>query len=618
MSQRKEFRELADPEHAREVIANLPLEPGAESVPISNAGGRVLAERIDAALDVPGFDRASMDGIAVRAADTFGADEREPASLERIGAVHAGARPETVVEEGTTVEISTGAVLPPGADAVVMAERIHERGSHIEVETAVAPGENVMTAGADIGAGQRIAGPGRLLTAREIAVLAALGHESVSVRAKPRVGIVSTGDELVRPGAAIDHGRGQIYDVNSHAIESAVEAAGGDPKLYPHVGDDYDRMYEVLEQAAEECDLVLSSGSTSASAVDVIYDVIEAGGELLLHGVAVKPGKPMLIGTMGSGASAYIGLPGYPVSALMVFRRFVAPRIREAAGQPTTRELDVQARMVAEERFGEGRMRLLPVGTVRDGEGALLAYPVDKGSGATTSLLDADGVVEVPAQTAYVAPDEQVTVHLFEADVRPPSVLGVGEDDPRLLSVLDTLSHPRYLTVGTREGLRRYNQSIPDFVVTAGPQDGTIEGTRLAHWTRAWGLLVPDGNPAAVSGIDDLVDRDLRFANLRGTALRTALEDQLGELASERDQSTRELQRAIAGFGMARPAHESAARLVAAGEADVGLGLASSTEQLPLDLVQLGEQPVSVYARPDRAAKSGVKELSARLESLEP
>ncbi|OYR95157.1 molybdenum cofactor biosynthesis protein MoeA, partial [Halorubrum sp. E3] len=391
------------------------------------------------------------------------------------------------------------------------------------IRTSVAPGDHVMTAGTDIAAGARALGPGTRLTPREIGLLSALGVDEVPVGGRPRVGIVSTGDELVRPGDELDPDRGEIYDVNSTTIAAGVEEAGGEPVLYPHAGDDYDEMERLLRRAADECDLVLSSGSTSASAVDVIYRVIEARGELLLHGVAVKPGKPMLVGRLDrteeaddsrGSESAYIGLPGYPVSALTIFRTFVAPAIREAAGQPEPATATVEGRMGVGERYGEGRLRLMPVGLLDlEAGGRPLGYQVDKGSGATTSLVEADGVVAVDPDTEYLDVGESVSVDLFSPDVRPPTLLGVGEDDPALNRLLDRLDNPRYLAVGSREGLRRLRDGVPDVAVTAGPTERDVDAEAVGGWTREWGLVVPDGNPDDVTGIADLIDRDLRFRN---------------------------------------------------------------------------------------------------------
>jgi molybdenum cofactor synthesis domain-containing protein len=611
MSERKEFRDLASPEAAHDAIRSLDLTPEAETVPLREARGRVLAERIDAAIDVPGFDRASVDGYAVRAADTFGADEADPARLELVGEVHAGEAPDVEVPEDGCAEISTGAVLPAGADAVVMVERTDSEGEDVLVRSSVAPGDRVMFAGADVAAGERALGPGTELGPREIGLLAALGVGEVPVRGQPVVGIVSTGEELVRPGGGLDGDAGQIYDVNSYTTATAVEAAGGEARLYPHAGDDYDAMESVLREAATECDLVLSSGSTSASAVDVIYRVIEERGELLLHGVAVKPGKPMLVGRLGG--SAYVGLPGYPVSALTIFRTFVAPAVREAAGLPAARTATVEGRMAVAERYAEGRLRYMPAGLVTDGDGETLVYPVDKGSGATTSLVEADGVVAVDPNVEYLDEDERVAVQLFSPDVRPPTLFGVGEDDPLLSDLLDEVSRtqrPRYLGVGSREGLRRLRDGVPDVAVTSAPGESSIEAEELGAWTREWGLVVPGGNPQGVEGPGDLVDRDLRFVN-RTTAsgLRTSLGNAIADLADDRGVDRHDLVEAIDGFDAGTRAHESPARRVLAGKADAGLGLRATAEKLDAGFVPVGEETVRVLANPDRVEKPGVAAL---------
>lgn len=616
MSERKEFRDLVSPEKAHEAIASLSLGGKTEYVPLREARGRVLAERIDAELDVPGFDRASMDGYALKARDTFGADEADSAVLDLAGAVHAGEEPTLEIEEGACAEISTGAVMPEGADAVVMVERTDERGSEVVIRTSLAPGDHVMLAGADVAAGERAFGPGTRLTPREIGLLSALGIDEVPVRADPRVGIVSTGDELVRPGDEVESERGQIYDVNSYTIATAVEEAGGEAVLYPHAGDEYEEMERVLEDAAGECDLVLSSGSTSASAVDVIYRVIEERGELRLHGVAIKPGKPMLVGEFPD--SAYIGLPGYPVSALMIFEHFVAPAIRSAAGRSEPQTATVETEMAIEERYGEGRTRLMPVGLI-ESEETTLAYPVDKGSGATTSLVEADGIVEVGPDTAYIGAGESVSVTLFSPDVRPPSVFGVGEDDPALSHVLDELDQPRYLAIGSRQGLRRLDQGVPDFAVVSGPTERETPTVELGGWSREWGLVVESGNPREIEGLSDLVDRDLRFVNRpTDSGLRTTLSNAVADLADDRGESRHDLVEAIKGFELAARAHESPARKVAAGTAEAGLGLRTTAETLGLAFVSLGTEEVRVLGNPDRMEKAGVNAFEKALDDAAP
>jgi len=630
MTDRKEFRDLAPPETAHEAIESLNLGGGTEHVPLSDARGRVLAGRIDADLDVPGFDRAKVDGYAVRARDTFGADEVDPVVLDIAGAVHAGERPDVTVEDGTAAEISTGAVVPPGADAVVMVERTtaetDDDGTEtsVAVETGLAPGDGIMFAGSDVAAGERALGPGTELTPREIGLLSALGVEEVPVRATPKVGIISTGDELVRPGDDLDSRAGQIFDVNSYTTATAVEEAGGKAVLYPHAGDDYDEMERILTEAADECDLVLSSGSTSASAVDVIYRVIEERGDLLLHGVAVKPGKPMLVGRLGQsdgGESAYVGLPGYPVSALTIFQTFVAPAIREAAGLPEPRTATVEGRMAVQDRFGEGRLRLMPVGLLSDsgddgdGDDRPLVYPVDKGSGATTSLTEADGIVAVHPDTEYVDAGETVEVRLFSPSVRPPTLLGVGEDDPAWSRLLDRLERPRYLSVGTREGTRRLRDGVPDIAVAAGPVERDIDAVDLGGWTREWGLVVPQGNPDGIEGVASLVESDLRLVNrTTNSGLRRSLDAAVAEVADERGVSARDLQSDIDGYDLTVRAYESPPRKVAAGDADAGLGLRHSADRLGLGFVPLGEQDVRVLTNPERVEKASVEQLRSVLD----
>jgi putative molybdopterin biosynthesis protein len=613
---RKEFRDLAAPAEAHDLIDAFEFDQGTERVPLADARGRVLAERVDAELDVPGFDRSNVDGYAVRARDTFGADESDPAELDLIGTVHAGDEPDVTVEAGTAAEISTGAVVPPGADAVVMVERTAAGEDSVIVRTGVAPGDNVMVAGADVAAGQRTLGPGTRLTPREIGLLSALGVEEVPVRCSLTVGVVSTGDELVAPGEQLHSDAGQIYDVNSHTIAAAVAEAGGEPVQYPIVGDDEAAMQDVLTEAAETCDLVLSSGSTSAGAVDHIYQLIEDHGKLLLHGVAVKPGKPMLIGRLDE--TPYVGLPGFPVSALTIFRVFVAPRIRAASGHSGETAATASGALAVTERYREGRTRFMPVGLVEDAAGDLLVYPVDKGSGATTSLVDADGVVEIHPETEQLDEGESVEVQLFSGDLRPPSVLGVGEDGPLVSRLLDRLDEPRYHPVGSREGVRRLRDGVPDVAVTAGPTHRDVETVDLGGWTREWGLLVPEGNPEDVTGIGDLLEQNLRFVNRdRPSGLRASLDDAIQGYADDHDTEAEDARERIEGFELTARAYESPPRRVLAGKADVALGLRASAERLDLGFVPLGTQSVRVEAAPSRTTKPAVEELAALLPPAE-
>ncbi len=608
MSDRTEFLTLADPDEVRETVAGFDLDGGTERVPLAEARGRVLAERVDADLAVPGFDRASVDGYAVRATDTVGASEAAPTVLAVVGEVHAGEEPDAAVEPMTAVEVSTGAVMPPGADAVVMVERTSRRAENVAVRTTVTPGEGVMPAGDDVAAGERALGPGTVVTNRESGLLAALGRETVAVRGRPRVAVVSTGDELVAPGEDLHPERGEIYDVNGRSVAAAVRDAGGAPAVYPTVGDDPEEMKRTLTDAAAECALVLSSGATSASAVDVLSDVVDERGEQLHHGVALKPGKPTLVARFDG--TPFVGLPGYPVSALSVFRTLVAPALREAAGRPPLERPRRRAELGADVRYEEGRHRLLPVGLVTDGGGGTLAYPVDRGSGATTTLTNADGIVEMAAETSLLEAGKRVAVDLFGTDVRPPRLFGVGEADPVLWDLLDAVPRTRYLTVGSAEGERRLAGGVPDFAVVTGEGDDRA-GTELGGWTREWGLVVsPDGD---VDGLAALVDGDRAFVTRGQSGLREAFDAALDEFAAQRGESPAALRERIDGVERPVPGHEGPARRVAQGNADAGLGLRSTAEKLDLGFVPLGHQSVAVRANPDRVDKPGVAELEGAL-----
>jgi molybdenum cofactor synthesis domain-containing protein len=593
VSERRQFRDLIDAAEAQRLIDALPIEPArAHPVPLENAVGRVLAAAQTAPIDVPGFDRAAMDGYAVRAADTFAASETDPVSLRLTGAIHAGEPATQTVSAGSCVEISTGAVMPAGADAVVIVERTERSDDEVAVYRPVAPGQNMMAAGADIAAGTPALRAGTIIAPRVVGLLAAMGVDEVLVRDRPQVGIISTGDELVRPGETLTPTAGQIYDVNSYTVAAAVEEAGGVPVLYPHAGDTYTEMEAQLREAAAACDLVVSSGSTSASAVDVIYRVIEDAGELLAHGVAVKPGKPMLIGRFSD--SAYIGLPGYPVSALTIFRRFVAPRLRAAAGRPPASAPTITGRMLEEGRFGEGRLRLMPVGVIADESGDPLVYPVDKGSGATTSLVEADGVVSVPATTAYVAADETVEVELFDTDWVMPRLLLAGEPDPVVTDLLAQLTAPRFLAVGSDEGRRRLRRGIVDAAVVTG--EGSAVGEPGGRLTRRWGAYFSADTEQSVE--EALADPDLRVVSVDD---RYGLHATIREWVDDADRWQRV---------RTMPGLYSPVEAVRRGDAELALTTAMDTHDA-VSFTPLGTAELQIRINPSRAGKQGVTRLRA-------
>ena len=630
---RREFRSLVPPAEAHEAIESLSFGAGIERVPLSEAHNRVLAERVDAGIDVPGFDRAAMDGYAVRAADTFAAGDGS-VSLSVTGTVHAGSSPEMAVDSAEAVGIATGAVMPAGADAVVPVEQTVEGEDTVEIRTAVTPGEHVMLRGADIAGGDRALAPGTRLGPRHVGLLAALGTEEVPVRGRPRVAVVSTGEELVQPGDPVDPRSGQIYDVNSHSIASAVRAAGGEPTVYEASTDSRETLRAVLERATEACSLVLTSGSTSAGSTDLLYRLLEEEGEKLVHGVSVKPGRPLLVGRLFG--TAYVGLPGYPVSALMTFTQFVAPQLRAASRSATdpgrgTVALPtpsggessgttggsagsagvgtVEASLRTRVRYDGGRLRLLPVGLIEDGNGSLVAYAPEKGSGATTTLAETDGFVRMAPERSLFSPGTEVPVERFDANAPLPSLLAVGDPDPVVFALLDRLPASRYLRLGEADARRWFDDGVSDLLVMAGDED--LPGTGVARCEREWGLAVPGGNPDGVDGLEQLADGDLLFANL-GPALSVR------EAFDTRAESAGVAVGDIAGYHRGLPGLESAVRTVATDDADVGLGLRTTAIEYGLDFVPLGTQTVRVAVAPSRRGKSAVDALEELVERTLP
>ncbi len=336
---------------------------GDELVPLAESLGRVLSRDVAARIDVPSFDRSNFDGFAVRAADTFGATEEAPRRLRLSPEIIAtGVVPQLEVVPGAASPIATGGMLPRGADAVVMVEHTDEEGDVLLVRRAVTPGTGVSFAGTDIGAGETVLRRGDVLTSRETGVLAAIGVGQVAVWRRPRVAILSTGDEIVAPGATMQPGK--IYDSNARIIADAVRELGGEPVEMGIVPDDADRLRNALRQALSGCDVVLLSGGTSKGQGDLSYRVVAELTDpgIVAHGVALKPGKPICLAA--SGAKPVVVLPGFPTSAIFTFHEFVAPVIRALAGRPAESRTVVRARLAVKINSEIGRTEYMLVGLV--------------------------------------------------------------------------------------------------------------------------------------------------------------------------------------------------------------------------------------------------------------
>ncbi|MDI6884490.1 MAG: molybdopterin-binding protein [Hadesarchaea archaeon] len=379
-------------------------------MPLDGALGRVLAEDLVSKVDVPPFDRATYDGYAVRASDTFGAGEDSPRELTLVGQLWAGTWPKRRLRARECIEIATGAPMPNGSNAVVMVEHAIAKGKKVSVYRAVAPGENVTERGSDIRRRQRVARAGKRLTLADLGALAAVGVAGVRVFFKPKVAIISSGGELAKPGERLRPG--MVYDVNGPALSVAVEACGAEPVYLGITPDRAPAIKALVRKGLKSCDLVLISGGSSAGAGDIVPKVVGGMGKpgVIVHGLAQKPGKPTFIAVV-KGKPVF-GLPGYPVSALMVFDQLVAGYLRELSGAPRPQRSIVRAKLAARVLSARGRRELVPVRLAKRGR-EVLVEPILKGSGAITSLSAADGYIEVPLERELIDEGEIVEVKLF-------------------------------------------------------------------------------------------------------------------------------------------------------------------------------------------------------------
>ena len=374
-----------------------------ERVPLERASGRVLAEPITSTADVPPFARAAMDGYAVRAQDTTGASRATPRPLHRIEKVFTGQMPVQTVGAGECIEIATGAPMPSGADAVVIVEETDIEGDHVRVFSPVNPAQNVGRQGADIQKGQTVLQPGTLLNASRVGSLAALGLTDVAVFDKPRVAILSTGNEIVEPGQPL--APGQIYDINRFTLAAVVEENGGVAVPYRIATDTIEDLSRSVDECLEQ-DVLVFSGGSSVGERDLILDVITAKGEMLFHGIAVKPGKPTAFGRING--KLVFGMPGYPSSCLSNAHILLAPALRRIARLPEQIVRSLTLPLASRVASVPGRHQFY---TVRIENG--VAVPAFKASGDITSMSKADGYIEIPAAVEVVDANELVEVKLF-------------------------------------------------------------------------------------------------------------------------------------------------------------------------------------------------------------
>ncbi|MFN3741843.1 MAG: gephyrin-like molybdotransferase Glp [Anaerolineales bacterium] len=408
-----EFLHLLPPDEARQrLFAHLPPPSlASERLPTLDALGRVLAAPLRAPHALPSFPRASVDGYAVRARDTFGASESLPAYLTLIGEVPMGQTPAFALRPGTCALIHTGGALPEGADAVVMLEHTQSLGDEIEVLRAVAPGENIIQPGEDVQEGEEVILPGHLLRPAEIGGLMALGILDVEVWKRPRLGLISSGDEVVPPQQTPKPG--QVRDINTYSLAALILQYGGEPRLYGIVPDQPQALQQAAEQALDECDALIITAGSSASTRDMTAEVIQSLGApgVLVHGINTRPGKPTILGVCGG--KAVIGLPGNPVSALVNGYLFVRPLLDYLLSRPSDRpQTVVRARLSVNLPSQAGREDWWPVRLTRSTADPSLwiADPIFGKSNLIFTLVHADGLLRILPDATGLEAGQEVEV----------------------------------------------------------------------------------------------------------------------------------------------------------------------------------------------------------------
>ncbi|MGB1981772.1 MAG: molybdopterin biosynthesis protein, partial [Candidatus Kariarchaeum pelagius] len=513
---RKIFRNLLDPNEARnKFYDHINFDTKSEIISIDQALGRVSVKEIYSPINVPPFDRAAMDGFAVLASDTKGAEENKPVELQIVGKLKAGYSFEKVVHTGESVEISTGAPMPSGTNSVVMVEYSETTEEEkVKLSRSVTPNENTMAAGADIQLGDRILAANRILTSRELALIASIGLSKIEVYKKPKIAVYSSGDEIILPGKELKLGK--LYDINSTAVISMLNENGGDPHFEGVLIDKKEDIKNNIVNSLDNYDMIIVSGGTSAGMGDVLYQVIDEIGPpgLLVHGIKVKPGKPTILGVCNN--VPIIGLPGYPASAISIMQLLVIPLTRKLSGLP---DIDpssiIKATIKQRLRSSEGRYEFKPMYLFR-GLNNWIAYPVPGGSGAITSVSLADGFIQIPENTHYIPANTDVEIHLISQQIKPPSLQIVGSNDfalNHLQSIFEKLYSNlsiRLIGLGSYAGLaavRRgeahlagvhilQHETYNSWIKNEFPDISIIPG-----YFRIQGLIVKKGNPKNIQRI---------------------------------------------------------------------------------------------------------------------
>jgi putative molybdopterin biosynthesis protein len=574
-----------------------------------------LAEDIRSPVDVPSFDRSNVDGYAVRAADTFNASEQRPRDLSLLPAtISPGEKPQEIIVGGHAVAIATGAMLPRGADAVVMVEHCDDTRSTLQVRRAVTTGANITFTGTDISAGELILHAGERLTSRETGLLAAVGIAEVPVIRQPSVAILSTGDEIVAPGHPMHPAL--VYDSNARIIADAVHEIGCVPVELGIVRDDAKELRSRLTKAVAEYDVVILSGGTSKGAGDLSYQIVSELSDpgIVVHGVALKPGKPICLAATRN--KPVFVLPGFPTSAIFTFHEFVAPILRMLAGQPGEQLNTVKAELAVKLNSEIGRTEYALVSLIERDDGQLVAWPMGKGSGSVTTFSKADGFITIGRHHEILEAGAAVDVTLLGKNLQPPDLVVIGSHCIGLDFLLAEMHsrgwRTKFLAVGSTAGLEAAKLGQCDIagIHLLDPATGIYNEPFLAPdltlirgYGRMQGIAYRPG--------------DLRFEGKSAQSAISAVKDDPSCLMINRNagSGTRILIDRLlggaqpAGYAIQPRNHSAVAASIAQHRADWGVCIASVAKQARLGFLPLTEERYDFIIPNSRLNRPAVKDF---------
>ncbi|MDE5463957.1 molybdopterin biosynthesis protein [Bradyrhizobium sp. CSS354] len=608
---------------ARFEAALFPRALLSETRKLGAALGASLADDITAPIDVPPFDRSNVDGFAVRSADLATAGEGAPVRLGLNGeTIHCGTVPALQVAAGTATAIATGGPLPRGADAVVMVEHTQPAGSGaIEVRRAASPGQFISYAGSDIARGEALLRAGTIIGSREVGMLAACGIAEVRVVRKPRVAVISTGDELVQPGEVL--APAAIYDTNGAIVTAAIDENGGEAVFLGAIPDDEAQLEAAMRRALADADMLVLSGGTSKGAGDLSHRIIGRLGQpgIIAHGIALKPGKPLCLAVC-DGKPVVI-LPGFPTSAMFTFHDMIVPVLRKIAGLPPRADARVSATVPVRIASELGRTEFVMVSLV-EGKDGLIAYPSGKGSGAITSFAQADGFLRIDALADQMPAGTEAEVTLFTPHVRVPDLVIVGSHCTGLDLVTAQLAHAgltvRSIAVGSLGGLAAARRGECDLAPIHLFDDRTetyntpylVEGLELVPgWRRMQGIVFRkgdkrfEGHSAKDAVVAALADPSCIMVNRnQGAGTRILIDRLLGGARPE-------------GYWNQPRSHNAVAAAVAQHRADWGMTIAPVAHAVGLGFIPLAEEHYDFALVTARKQRPAVQAFLAALSSDE-